>query len=65
MKISPLEKSNPVNSNDNLNAYGESGRDDNPETHKEGKKPRMHEKLYICNSKQMMTWTNNQRMLMM
>ena len=28
-KISPLEKSDSVNSNDNLKAYGESGRDDN------------------------------------
>ena len=29
------------------------------------RKPRMREKLYIRNSKHMMTWTNNQRMLMM
>ena len=37
-KFSPLEKSDPITSNDNLNAYRESGRDDNPETHKEQKK---------------------------
>ena len=35
---SPLEKSDPETSNDNLNAYGESGRDDNPEKGKERKK---------------------------
>ena len=29
-KISPLEKFDSVNSNDNYKAYGESGRDDNP-----------------------------------
>ena len=29
-KISPLEKSDSINSNANLKAYGESGRDDNP-----------------------------------
>ena len=37
-KISPLEKSNSVNSNDNLKAYGESGRDDNLGRDKEQKK---------------------------
>ena len=37
-KCSPLEKSDPVTSNDNLNAYGEPGRDDNPEKGKEWKK---------------------------
>ena len=37
-KISPLEKSESVNSNDNLKAYGESGRDDNPGRDKERKK---------------------------
>ena len=35
---SPLEKPNPVTSNDNLNTYGESGRDDNPEKGTEQKK---------------------------
>ena len=35
---SPSEKSNPVTSYDNLNAYGESGRDDNLEKGKERKK---------------------------
>ena len=35
---SPLEKSDSVTSNDNLNVYGESGRDDNPEKGKEWKK---------------------------
>ena len=34
-KSSPLEKSDSITSNDNLNAYGESGRDDNPEKGKE------------------------------
>ena len=34
-KCSPLEKSDQVNSNDNLNAYGESDRDDTPEKAKE------------------------------
>ena len=34
-KCSPLEKSDPVTSNDNLNAYGESDRDDNLEKGKE------------------------------
>ena len=37
-KCSPLEKSDPVTSNDILNAYGESDRDDNPEKGKECKK---------------------------
>ena len=37
-KCSPLEKSNPVTRNDNLNAYGESDRDDNLEKGKEHKK---------------------------
>ena len=37
-KCSPLEKSDPVTSNDNLNAYGESDRDDNLEKGKERKK---------------------------
>ena len=37
-KTSPLEKSNSINSNDNLKAYGESGRDDNPGRDKEWKK---------------------------
>ena len=37
-QYSPLEKSNSVTSNDNLNAYRESGRDDNPEEGKERKK---------------------------
>ena len=37
-KCSPLEKSNPVTSNDNLNAYRESDRDNNPEKGKERKK---------------------------
>ena len=34
-KCSPLEKSDQVTSNDNLNAYGESDRDDDPEKVKE------------------------------
>ena len=37
-KISPLEKSDSIISNDNLKAYGESGRDNNPEKGKEWKK---------------------------
>ena len=37
-KCSPLEKSDSVTSNDNLNAYGESGREDNREKGKECKK---------------------------
>ena len=37
-KCSPLEKSDPVTSNDNLNAYGESGRDNDTEKGKEWKK---------------------------
>ena len=37
-KISPLEKSASVNSIDNLKAYGESGRDDNPGKGREQKK---------------------------
>ena len=37
-QCSPLEKSDPVTSNDNLNAYGESDRDDNLEKGKEHKK---------------------------
>ena len=35
---SPLEKSDQVTSNDNLNAYGESDRDDDPEKAKERKR---------------------------
>ena len=65
-QYSPLEKSNPVTSNDNLNAYGESGRDNNLRRVKNRKRrPGIRRKLYICNSKQMMTWKNNRRMLMM
>ena len=37
-KLSPLEKPDPIASNDNLNAYRESGRDVNPEKRKERKK---------------------------
>ena len=37
-KCSPLEKYDPVTSNDNLNAYRESDRDDNPEKGKEHRK---------------------------
>ena len=37
-KISPLEKSDSVDSNDNLKAYEESGRDDNPGKDRERKK---------------------------
>ena len=37
-KCSPLQESDPVTSNDNLNAYGEPGRGDNPEKGKEQKK---------------------------
>ena len=37
-KCSPLEKSDPVTSNDNLNAYRESDRDNNLEKGKECKK---------------------------
>ena len=37
-KCSPLGRSDPITSNDNLNAYGESGRDDNPEKGKKQKK---------------------------
>ena len=59
-KSSPLEKSDSVTSNDNLNTYGESGRDDNPEKGKEWKKKTKNTcKLYIWNSKQMMMWKNN------
>ena len=65
-KCSPLERSDPVTSNDNLNAYGESGRDDNRRRAKNGKRiPGVRRKLYIWNSKQMMTWKNNRRTLMM
>ena len=38
MKSSPLEKSLPVNHNDNLKDYGESGIDNNPGREKEWKK---------------------------
>ena len=41
-KFSPLEKSNSVNSNDNLKAYGESGSDDNPRKGREWKKKTMN-----------------------
>ena len=37
-KSSPLEKSDFITNNDNLNAYGESGGDDNPEKGKEQRK---------------------------
>ena len=42
IKISPLEKSAPINSNDNLKAYGESGRDDNPGKGRERKTKTMN-----------------------
>ena len=65
-KCSPLEKSNQVTSNDNLNAYSESDRDDDLEKAKEQKRtPGEREKSYIWNSNQMMTWTNKQRTLVM
>ena len=65
-KCSPLEKSNPVTSNDNLNAYRESDRDNNLEKGKNVKRiPGVCRKLYIWNSKWMMTWQNNRRTLMM
>ena len=47
MKFSPLEKSDSVNSNDNLKAYGESGRDDNPGTGREWKKKTKNTKNII------------------
>ena len=63
-KCSPLEKSDQVTSNDNLNAYGESDRDNDLEKAKERKKNTCeHEKLYIWNSNQMMMWTNKRRTL--
>ena len=65
-KSSPLETSDLITSNDNLNAYRESGRDNDTEKGKERKKKTWkHGKLYIWNLNQMMTWKNNQRMLMM
>ena len=45
-KISPLEKSNSVNSNYNLKAYGESGRDDNLGRDKEWRKKTKNKKNY-------------------
>ena len=66
-KHSPLEKTNQVTSNDKLNAYGESDRDDDPKKVKEHKKriPGECEKLYIWNLNQMMMWTNKRRTLVM
>ena len=66
-KTSPLEKSIPVNCNDNLKDYGESGIDSNPGRDKEFKMKTKNTKkmLFIWNSIWMMTWKNNRRTLMM
>ena len=65
-RTGPLEKSLPINRNDNIKDYGESGIDNNPRRDKEWKKKTKDmKKLYIWNSIQMMTWKNNQGMLMM
>ena len=65
-KPSPVEKTNQVTSNDQLNAYEESDRDKDPIKAKEFKRiPGEHKKLYIWNSNQMMTWTNQRRTLVM
>ena len=59
-KISPLEKSDSINSNDNLKASGESVRDDNLGRDKEWKKKTKNtKKSYIWNSIWMMMWKNN------
>ena len=66
-KPSPVEKTDQVTSNDQLNAYGESDRDDDPMTAKEHRKNtwRMRKIEQIWNSNQMMTWTNKRRTLVM
>ena len=65
-KRSPLEKTNQVTSDDNLNAYGESDGDNDPKKAKQHKKNTWGRgKLYIWNSNQMMMWTNKQRTLVM
>ena len=65
-QYSPLEKSDSVTSNDNLNAYGESGRDDSPEKGKEWKKKTWNMwKIIHMAFKTDDDMKNNQKMLMM
>ena len=65
-RTSSLEKSIPVNHNDNLEDYRESAIDNNLGRDKEWKKKTKNmKKLYIWNSIQLMMWKNNRRMLMM
>ena len=65
-KCRPIEKSNQVTSNDKLNAYGESDRDENVEKPKNEKRTTGEcEKLYIWNLNPMMMWTNKQGTLVM
>ena len=59
-RTSPLEKSLPINHNDDIKDYGESGIDNNPGREKEWKKKaKKMKKLYIWNLIQMMMWKNN------
>ena len=59
-RTSPLEKSLPVNRNEDLKDYGESGVDNNPGREKNGKRRlRKRKKIYILNSIQMMMWKGN------
>ena len=60
-KPSPVEKTNQVTSNDQLNVYKDSDRDEDSKKAKEFEKNTWRmQKLYIQNSNQMTTWTNEQ-----
>ena len=60
VRTSPLEKSLPINRNDDLKDYRESGVDNNPGREKEQKKKaKKKKKLYILNSIWMMMWKCN------
>ena len=65
-KPSPVEKTDQITSNVQLNAYEESDREEDSKKAQESKKNiwRM-EKLYIWNLNWMMTWTNKRRTLAM
>ena len=63
-KLSPIEKTDQVTSNDQLNAYEDSDETKIQRRQKNSKRiPGECEKLYIWNSNQMMMWTNKQRIL--
>ena len=60
-KPSPVEKTDQITSNVQLNAYEESDREEDSKKAREAKISGERERLYIWNLTRMMTWTNKQR----